>query len=406
MTSLLVVGAGLTGLFAAVLAARRGASVTVVARGRGNLELSHGCIDVWKADPPLAQTINHLPDTHPYALAGFEALEAALAAFCQITTEADYPFTAGPEDSLLLPTALGTIHVTAYAPLSLAQGHMADKTPFVLAGLSGFRDFYPALAASSLKRAGLPVEGTVELPVPGAPLRRDGYATDLAYLFDRPASRQQIARVWKPLLAGAKRVGLPAVLGLRQSSAVFLEMQERLGLPLFEIPTLPPSVPGLRLERILRRTALNAGVQIVEGVPAVGQAGEGSRVRGVVVESAGRSRFHEAGAVLLATGDVLGGGLETTPDGRVRETVFDLPVLHDGDRARWINPALLDEQPFERFGLRVDRHMRPLGMDGTTVYDNLYAAGSLLAGADRINEGSRQGIALVTAFCAVEAVLG
>jgi len=160
------------------------------------------------------------------------------------------------------------------------------------------------------------------------------------------------------------------------------------------------------LERILRRAAFDAGVQIVEGVPAVGQAGEGRRVKGVVVESAGRSRFHEADAVLLATGDVLGGGLETVQDGRVRETVFDLPVLHDGDRTRWTSPALLDEQPFERFGLRVDRHMRPLGMDGTPVYDNLYAAGSLLAGADRINEGSRQGIALVTAFCAVEAVLG
>jgi glycerol-3-phosphate dehydrogenase subunit B len=406
MTSLLIIGAGLTGLFAAVLAARRGASVTLVARGRGNLELSHGCIDVWKAGTPLAQIIDHLPDTHPYKLVGFEAVQAALAAFCEMTAAADYPFTAKPGGNLLLPTALGTIRTTAYAPPSLAQGDMADRTPFVLAGLSGFRDFYPALAASALERAGLPVKGVLELPIPGAPVRRDAYATDLAYLFDKPANREQITRLWKPLLNGVERLGLPAVLGLRQVSAAFWEMQERLSLPLFEIPTLPPSIPGLRLERMLRRAALDAGVQIVEGVPAVGQTDGGRRVAGVVVESAGRSRFHTADAVLLATGDILGGGLEAGQDGHVRETVFDLPVVHDTDRAGWTNPALWDEQPFERFGLRVDKHMRPLDADGKPIYDNLYAAGSLLTGADRINEGSRQGIALATAFRAVEAVLG
>lgn len=406
MTSLLIVGAGLTGLFAAVLAAKRGASVTLVARGRGNLELSHGCIDVWRTGALLAQTINHLPDTHPYKLVGFETVQAALAAFCQMTTAADCPYTASPEGNFLLPTALGTTRPTAYAPASLAQGNMADPTPFVLAGLSGFRDFYPALAAAGLERAGLPVEGVLELPMPGAPVRRDAYATDLAYLFDKPANRAQIARLWKPLLTDVKRLGLPAVLGLRQASTAFREMQERLGLPLFEIPTLPPSLPGLRLERMLRRAALEAGVQIVEGVPAVGQVDSKRRVSGVTVESAGRSRFHAADAVLLATGDILGGGLEAGQDGRVRETVFDLPVVHETDRAGWTNPALLDEQPFERFGLRVDKYMRPLGTDDKSVYDNLYAAGGLLAGADRMNEGSRQGIALATAFRAVEAVLG
>ena len=43
----IVVGAGLAGLFAGALAARRGARTLVVARGQGGLPLGPGTIDVW-----------------------------------------------------------------------------------------------------------------------------------------------------------------------------------------------------------------------------------------------------------------------------------------------------------------------------------------------------------------------
>jgi glycerol-3-phosphate dehydrogenase subunit B len=75
-------------------------------------------------------------------------------------------------------------------------------------------------------------------------------------------------------------------------------------------------------------------------------------------------------------------------------------------RERRTGASPLARQLYAVSGVNVDRWMRPLGPDGTVAFDNLYAAGGLLAGADRAYEGSRQGIGLATAFRAVESALG
>ena len=61
------------------------------------------------------------------------------------------------------------------------------------------------------------------------------------------------------------------------------------------------------------------------------------------------------------------------------------------------------EQPYSQVGVLVDDQMRPLGADGDAPMENLYAVGGLLGGSDRIVEGSRHGIDLATAHCAIKA---
>lgn len=404
MTDLIVVGAGLTGLFAAALAARRGLRVTVIAAGRGGLELSHGCIDVFGAAVPL-QAIPTLSSEHPYQRAGASALQAALVALQELAQEAGTPYVGGLTAALHLPTALGALHPTALAPEAQAAGDLATDREIALAGLPAFRDFSAPLAATALERRGVRVTAVLELPLIDAPQRRDAYATDLARLFDDPVRRAEIARAWKPRLAGMRRVGLPAVLGWERHTQVYDDLQERLGLRLCEIPTPPPSLPGLRLERLLRRTAQSAGALLIEGAQVAGVVdgrSGGRRLSGVAAHTAGGARLYPAQTVLLATGGVLHGGLQARVDGRVQESVLDLPVRAPADRAAWTAACWSDPQPYARFGLRINERMQPIGADGRAAYENLYAAGGLLAGADRGREGSRQGIDLASAFRAVE----
>lgn len=407
MNDLVVVGSGLTGLFAAWQAARRGASCTLVSYGRGGLELSSGCLGIGCSGSPRRQVATaRLP--HPYALVGADALQRAVEALLALLEASGLPYAGSLESNLELPTAAGGTTCAAFAPRSQAHFPEAGSASVTLAGFTGFRDFDSVLAANRLAaHLNRPI-AAADLPLPGSPPRRDLYATDLARRFEDPDWLAQACAAWRPSLIGVRHLGLPAVLGFRRHEAVIAAIEQTLELAVFEIPTLPPCLPGLRLEAVLREACLAGGVDVIEGAAVVGRVDgrtDGARAAGIQAQTAGGPQAIDAGAVLLATGDLLHGGLVARQNGSLRESVFDLPVVHSSERSTWTAPRLNDPQPYATFGLRVDSHMRPLGADGAPLLRNLFAAGGVLAGARRAEEGSRQGIGLATAWRAVESAL-
>ena len=88
MLDLLIIGAGLSGLTAALIAAQAGKTVRVVAKGMGATHWHAGTIDWLGYMPgsgapvhnPLSQTKN-LSDRHPYSRMGADAVSAALSSF-------------------------------------------------------------------------------------------------------------------------------------------------------------------------------------------------------------------------------------------------------------------------------------------------------------------------------------
>ena len=85
-----------------------------------------------------------------------------------------------------------------------------------------------------------------------------------------PDSRAEIVRRVERALDGAARVGFPAGLGAEDPHGVWTALQEALGRPVFEVPTLPPSVPGMRVFKTLRARLRENGGRIVLNSMAVG----------------------------------------------------------------------------------------------------------------------------------------
>lgn len=86
--------------------------------------------------------------------------------------------------------------------------------------------------------------------------------------------------------------------------------------------------------------------------------------------------------MILATGGLYGGGLESSFHGRIWETMHNIPVVNIPPLGEWFSEDFLSArpQPIHRVGVATDAHLRPLNAAGNPVAPNLFAVGRLLAG--------------------------
>jgi glycerol-3-phosphate dehydrogenase subunit B len=224
-------------------------------------------------------------------------------------------------------------------------------------------------------------------------------ALGLARHFDDEKWRRQFCAELSLTLRADEAVGLPAILGLRDPHEVLGDVEHRLGRRVFEIPTLPPSVPGMRLYEILRAALRAAGGRLVLGAEVVSAARDGDRITSVATRAAGRDLHYAAPWFVLATGGFASGGIELDSRWVTHERALDLPlrgVPAEGE-ARFVS-RYLDEQPLARVGVAVDSDLRAEGAE------NVVVAGAALPGAIPWREGSGEGIALASGYRAAQVV--
>ncbi len=408
----LIIGGGLAGLVAAWRSALSNKHVRLVTAGWGALHWGTGCIDVLGyypvdhqdfLDSPLKgiQQLQREHPEHPYSTLSIDQIQDALEAFKYLCAEAGYPLHGDLNANWLLPSATGTVRPTCLAPETMIAGDLSKHDPMLIVGFRQFPDFYAELIADNLAIQGIPARGvTIDVPA----LRTQRFVTPrvLASLFENPAFSSEMAKLIKPELIGSSRVGLPAVLGMRGVLKIKEDLESELGLPIFEIPTLPPSIPGIRLHNLLLAHLQMSGVRINNGMNAVNAIVQGKRVLQVYTEAAARMKAHPARAFVLATGGFLGGGFVAEYSGAVREVVFNQPLNIPVGKHNWFNTQFLapDGHPIYRAGLQISSDLRIVLPDGNSVFDNLFVAGGAIGNCDSIRERSLEGIALATGFVA------
>jgi glycerol-3-phosphate dehydrogenase subunit B len=401
-----VVGLGLAGLVAALAAAGRGARTLVVGRGHGTLRFRTGAIDVLgyrggrlvAAPGPEVRALAAAAPDHPYALAG-DGLAPGLEAVRAAAAAGDLTLEGTLAANRMVATAAGTLRPSCLVPASLGAD-WSDARVLVV-GPAGYRDFQPELVARVLpesaghRGARLSCRAlTVELALSG---RRHLDGFELARRFDEAEFRREFVSAVSGHLGDATLVAVPAVLGLARAAEVPADLAAALGVPVVELPSLPPSVPGVRLELALTAALRRAGGAVQVG-PSARVGPETGPAGWVELAAPGHPLRVPAGRVVLATGGLASGGLEVTIDGDIVETVAGLPVRREPGAlygAGFLEPG---GHPAHRAGVRVDAAMRPVGEDGEPLRPNLFAAGGLLGGADRALERSADGISCATGW--------
>lgn len=188
----------------------------------------------------------------------------------------------------------------------------------------------------------------------------------------------------------AAAVIMPAVLGLERHAAVRAALESAAGVPVGEALGVPPaSVPGWRLDRALRRLLDDADVEVLDGRVTDRRAADGA-LRSVETED---GRTLATDAFVLATGKYAARGIVAGE--RFRETALDCPVWiedaegtierNEPDRLTRDDATLA--QPLLRAGVHTDDAGRPVDPWGGVVYDNVFAAGTVVAGREAAAPG-------------------
>lgn len=382
-----VIGGGMSGFMASLMLTRKGFKTALISRGDPVCCLSTGCIDVLSRGTGPLDGIKELPEDHPYRLIGKKNVLRALVVFKDIMQDTFIPYVGDPKKNREILTPVGTTKTTCLVPETMAHSQGDTGEYIHVISFKGIKDFYPSYITSRINNTAFSVFDA-----------KVTSTTAIATRFEDKSFLKEFISWAQDLDIPFGKVAIPAVLGMQNPVSVLKAISSGIGRDVFEIPTLPPSIPGLRLFRALKSALQRSGGHVYWGKTVSSVERQGSRIEAVTLAASGRpSRVHGR-AFILATGSFVSGGLFAKRDA-VEETVFNLPVFVPGPRTTWFNNDFFTPgHAIEKAGIRIDSSFRPKETD----LENLFVCGSIIAGGEIMKNHCGHGLAIATGIAAAQ----
>ena len=415
---LAVIGAGMTGMAASMFAANRGLK-TVQIGVTGEIIFASGFLDILGIHPisekkpwtnpweGIASLIQDCPN-HPYGWLTEKEIQSALEEYLSFVKDSGVPHYWEKTHNIEMMTPQGTLKLTGCVPQTMKNAVLGlrEKPPGLIVDIQGLKGFSAHQIVDNLKET-WPDLRSAHIKFPDSGHLGEIFPEYMARSLEAGFCRKKLAAIILPHVQNAKIVGFPAIMGIHRSLEVQADMESLIGAKIFEIPTLPPSVPGLRLKEMFEKALPEKGVRqfLQQRVTAVLPEPD----NGFLLEIAGGNAQDQkirCKGIVLATGRFFGKGL-TADRKRVRESLFDLPVFQPISRSNWYRMDFLDPRghAIHQAGLEIDDYFRPLSVSETPAFSNLFAAGSILAHQDWIRQKCGSGLAIATAYGAVSSFI-
>ena len=408
----IIIGGGLSGLLCGIALAREGRHVAAIAAGQSTLHFSSGSFDIlgYDADGQVVtspfEAIKQLEASHPYHLVGLENVPLLATQALRIFTECGLSGQGGVAHNHFRMTPIGSLRPTWFTLDDYLTVQTPQAFPYkkvLLVNVPGFMDFPVSLITEGLHRLGAEVE-TALVSGPSLMHRRQSpsemRSANLAKVLARDKKLQQIAARINKAATEVEAVIMPAIVGMDSQEAVAF-IRSRVQKPLHFVSTLPPSVPGVRVQTLLRKHFANLGGVYMLGNTVTGGHVEDGRLRYVETSLLPDERL-EADDFVLATGSFASDGLKSNYE-RVFEPIFDLDTTAPADRMQWVTPSVFDDQPYRSYGVKVNASMQ--AQRGGQTISNLYVAGAVLGGHNAAKLADGAGVDMVTALRVAQYIL-
>jgi glycerol-3-phosphate dehydrogenase subunit B len=411
-----IIGGGIAGHTAGIRCLQHGLKVALVSYGQSALHFSSGSIDLL-AKLPSGQHVDFpliaieelsTASNHPYSKVGRSVVEDSLIWFAAQLTEQGLPMSHQADMSNHQRiTPLGTLKSTWLSQPYIHQfKHSFPYQRIVVASLADYRDFHPQLLIDNLRQHDAFTDVTIDsiqipitLPTSSIPHSNEKRSIDFARLLKQPEQWQQLCDSLSRNASSKDLVIMPAIMGNGDGLKLMNRLHEETGLHIHELPTMPPSLLGIRIEEALSQRFLALGGVLLKGDKVVNGKFNHQKLTHIHTKNLGDIAI-KADHFVLATGSYFSRGIQAEQD-KIIEPIFNLDITAANQRAQWRNETLLSgqsgqAQPFISFGVLTDSQLRPSIKQHTV--NNLYCCGSILADYDPIQEGSGGGVAIATAY--------
>lgn len=407
-----IIGGGLSGLTCGIRLQEAGKNCAIISTGQSALHFSSGAFDFLNKLPdgtrvmhPL-DAIERLGGNHPYRKIGEEKIREYVADVQDWFGKSGIVLHGDVEKNHYCLSPIGIIKSAWLSFDDFEPLETADAFPYkrvAVANFAGFIDFYPRFIADALAEKG--VECRIEiLNIPAVEKLRTNptemRSANIARVFDSEAQLENVLTLINDLSEEVDAVILPAVFGL--SSVYPLEYIRKYSeKPVFFISPVPPSVPGIRVQKRLQERFVELGGTFFLGDTVEKAFFDGDTVIGITTNNHSDIQFY-AEQYVLASGSFFSKGIISRSN-EIYEPVLNADVEYDSQRDNWFCKNVFDVQPYMSYGVKTDTGFHPL-RDGVPVR-NMFAIGSVLSGYNPLEEGCGSGVAILTALHVANTIL-
>ena len=411
----IIIGGGLSGLISGIYLSQRGQRCVIISSGQSALHFSSGSFDllnnlpdgtsVQKPLDAISELVKQAP-THPYAKLGetkFKELAQQAEEFFKnagISTQGNH------EENHYRVTPMGTLKPTWLTLKNLLISENEKCLPIQHPGIfniTGFLDFYTRFIADEFLKMGAKCSiHSINFPALEN-LRKNPTemrSVNIARVFDKQENIKELARILKAESGNCDSIILPAITGLNREDVVDY-LRKEINKPIYLLPTLPPSVPGIHTQQKLRSVFQQNGGVFMLGDNVLRADIKGNRISQIYSFNHGDIPFVGQNFI-LATGSYFSQGLIASTE-KIYEPIFDLDVTFTPNRTQWYNSDVFDTQPYQSFGIKTDSTFR-CTREGK-IFENLYAAGAILEGFSPLKEGCGAGVSILSAMYIAEQIL-
>lgn len=329
MYDVVVIGQGLSGLLSAIWAKEQGHRTALISAGTGKIMQSTGVMDLI---PGSDGGLTEWSELYQMSTLQLSQLTGSMERFKTLTKRLGYPYKGNIENLTSIVTGSGHVKKTALYPETILplpeQGHV------VIVGFEEVVDFQPAYMKGNLQKA------YPQLTVDGIKIKLGNHSLrtmtqlDAARLLDQKEIRNHCINQIKNLIAD-KQISqsdmfiFPASLGVENWKEIIEQFSFELNTKITEAPGMPPNATAIRLYERLKKEAVKLGVRFYADTTVAGCTMDGEAIKSITINTANRMTNLYAKQFILATGGVLGGGLEVTSDG-LKETALLLDTDERG----------------------------------------------------------------------------